>query len=71
MINNSVRFFNVYFTDLYRIIIIGKELLTNRVYPTNIQGLEEQPKLVITYKIVANTSSFKGVLSNGTSQDII
>ena len=30
IINYSVRFFNVYFTDLYHNVIIGEELITNR-----------------------------------------
>ena len=65
MINNSVRFFNVYFTGLYSNIIIGEELITNiGLSYKYIQGYEEQPKTVVTYKIVANTSSFKCVLSN-------
>ena len=39
MINNSVRFFNVYFTDLYHNVIIGEELITKLVYPTEYTGL--------------------------------
>ena len=46
------------------VIIIVEELLTGRFILQNIQGYEEQPKIILTYKVVANTSRFKYVLSN-------